>query len=190
MKPKDKNKELRIISETLDIVSKTGIAGIKMSVLAKRVGISPSTLYVYFKTKEDLINSIAKFVLEHISQEDGITLISEESFEISLKGRWLKMIEFLINNEREVNFIEQWKTSPYFNTQTAQLWSENKKIKQAFFDQAKMQNVIKDLDDHMIHAVVTGITKEYVNQIKSGEQQLDQQTSDLFFSLIWDALKK
>ncbi|MCG8330482.1 MAG: TetR/AcrR family transcriptional regulator [Chitinophagales bacterium] len=51
MKQKDLHKESTIIEKTLDIVSETGI---KMSVLAKHVGVSPSTLYVYFETKEDL----------------------------------------------------------------------------------------------------------------------------------------
>lgn len=54
MKQKDLHKESTIIEKTLDIVSETGITGIKMSVLAKHVGVSPSTLYVYFETKEDL----------------------------------------------------------------------------------------------------------------------------------------
>ena len=68
MKLKDNNKEIAIIEQTLNIVYETGIAGVKMSKLAKQVGISPSTLYVYFETKENLIVSIGLKILKDITE--------------------------------------------------------------------------------------------------------------------------
>lgn len=115
MKTKDINKELAIIEHTLNIVNETGIAGVKMSKLAKRVGISPSTLYVYFETKENLIVSIAYRIFQNISE--GLLLALEEStdFEQKLRAKWVHMLQFRLNNEKELNFVEQWMQSPYFD---------------------------------------------------------------------------
>jgi len=190
VRTKDIHKEQAIIEKTLDIVSETGIAGIKMSVLAKRVGISPSTLYVYFKTKDDLINSIAAKLLKQISQNSATSLNKNGSFEFRLKSRWLGMLNFLMNNEREVNFIEQWKQSPYFNKNSQVVWEENKKVKADFFSKGKDKGIIKNISEPMIHAVMSGITKQMISEVKQGHIKLDKASTDLFFSLIWDALKK
>ena len=55
MKLKDTAKKEAIVAETIDIVFRKGFSGIKMAELARLVGVSPSTLYVYYKSKEDLI---------------------------------------------------------------------------------------------------------------------------------------
>ena len=52
MKLKDEAKRQAIIEKTVDIVFEKGFAGIKMADLARKVGVSPSTLYVYYKNKE------------------------------------------------------------------------------------------------------------------------------------------
>ncbi len=42
----------------------------------------------------------------------------------------------------------------------------------------------------MIHAVMAGITKHIIAQAKQGQIKLDKESVGLYFSLIWDALKK
>lgn len=121
MRSKDKNKEEAIVQETIEIVYRTGIAGIKMSKLAKNVGVSPSTLYVYFSTKEELINSVGRKLLQKISQEREKSVIKGDTYQMKVKAIWLNLLSFLLNNEKEVNFIDQWKQSPYFNTSSEQV---------------------------------------------------------------------
>ena len=190
MKLKDSNKERAIIEHTLDIVYETGIAGVKMSVLAKRVGISPSTLYVYFKTKEDLIVSIGSSLLENISQGEEEAFAGITSFEKKFRIKWMHMLNFLMNSEKEVNFIDQWRQSPYFNKKAQQSWDDNKKVKSDLFKGGIDQGILKDLSEGMIHALMVGIAKQIVQLVKVGELKLDQETMDMSFLIVWDALKK
>ena len=190
MRPKDIHKERAIIEKTLDIVYETGIAGIKMSVLAKRVGISPSTLYVYFETKEDLIVSIGTKLLKQIAQRGDQAVIDKKTFKEKLKARWVGLFHFLINNEREVNFIDQWKQSPYFNKVSETVWHENKRGKSQLFQEGRDSGILKDLDEKMIHAVMSGIAKNMVSLIKSGELKLNEEVMEESFTIVWDALKR
>ena len=58
MKLKDQAKKESIRQATLNVVLNKGIAGVKMAVISKAVGLSVSTLYVYHKNKEELLISI------------------------------------------------------------------------------------------------------------------------------------
>jgi len=190
VRSKDKNKEEAIVQETIEIVYRTGIAGIKMSKLAKNVGVSPSTLYVYFSTKEELINSVGRKLLQKISQEREKSVIKGDTYQMKVKAIWLNLLSFLLNNEKEVNFIDQWKQSPYFNTSSEQVWKENKKTKSELFQEGINSGILKDIDEYIIYAILAGIAKEFVNLIKLGKLKKDKKTMDYSFTIVWDALKR
>lgn len=190
MRPKDLHKEQAIIDKTLDIVSETGIAGIKMSLLAKRVGISPSTLYVYFETKEDLVISIGERVLKQMGEHHEKVIVSSESFKVRFKSKWIGMLNFLLNNQREVNFIEQWKQSPYFNKKAKAVFRKKKSQKNDLFAEGKELGAFKQMDEHIIFALMFGFSNQLITLINQGNLNLDKKVVDQSFNMVWDALKK
>lgn len=190
MKPKDNNKELAIIEHTINIVSETGIAGIKMSKLAKRVGISPSTLYVYFETKEDLITSIGHNIFKKISKSLQSALDDSTSFEQKLRAKWIHMLQFRLNNGKEINFIEQWMQSPFFDKNSFKQKGDKLKSPINLYQEGRDSGFLKDLEDNVIHAIISGMAKEFALLIKEGHLKMNQQTIDHTYSVIRDALKK
>lgn len=48
----------KILNESMLYFAKNGFAGTKISDLAKHIGIGQGTLYIYFKSKEELFNEI------------------------------------------------------------------------------------------------------------------------------------
>lgn len=57
----------KILNESILYFAKNGFAGTKISELAKHIGIGQGTLYIYFKSKEELFSEI--FVLTNSSKE-------------------------------------------------------------------------------------------------------------------------
>ena len=99
MRVKDETKQLAIVENTLDVVFKRGFAGIKMADLANRVGLSVSTLYVYYRNKEDLIVSIAIGLIERETQRSEQEITEDLPYKLKLKMLWLFWINFSINKE-------------------------------------------------------------------------------------------
>lgn len=190
MKLKDTNKEKAIIQQTIDIVYETGIAGVKMSKLAKKVGISPSTLYVYFETKEDLIVSIAYKILQTISEGLDSALAESASFENKLRSKWIHMLQFSINQEKEINFMEQWMQSPYFDKGSFKEKGDKLKPKTNLFQEGRESGFLKELDDSLFHSILSGMAKQFSSLIKEGQLEMNQSTIDLTYSIVSDALKK
>ncbi len=189
MKVKDEHKRQRIIEKSMDIVYTNGIAGVKMAQLAKMVGISPSTLYVYFKSKEELLASIYS---ELMSQDLDGTPSQEEldlPFKLKLKKLWLQWVSFAINNAKEMNFITQYKQSPYYEKLPEDIRDRNKQMAKDLFDTGIQQGLIKDLDFPILTAVMMGMMQQTVQLVLNDTIQFNQENADLMFSLTWDAIK-
>lgn len=85
----------RILHNAMLFFAKNGFAGTKISDLANQLGIGQGTLYVYFKSKEELFNEI--FTLTN-NNEDIINLKKLEDLRISAKIKIQKLSEDIINN--------------------------------------------------------------------------------------------
>ncbi len=189
MKVKDEHKRTRIIEKSIDIVYTSGIAGVKMAQLAKMVGISPSTLYVYFKSKEELLSSIYS---ELVSQDLDPSPIRDEidlPFKLKLKKLWLQWVNFAINNAKEMNFLTQYKQSPYYHKLPEDVRDKSKQLAKELINDGIQQGLIKDLDFAVLTAVMVGMMHQTVQLVLNKQIDFNQENADLMFSLTWDAIK-
>lgn len=64
----------KILNDSVLYFAKNGFAGTKISDLAKHIGIGQGTLYIYFKSKEELFNEI--FALTNSSKDiEGLKIL-------------------------------------------------------------------------------------------------------------------
>ena len=57
MRTKDDKKQEALFLATIKLVNEIGFPATSVAKIAKAAGVSPATLYVYFKNKEDLLIS-------------------------------------------------------------------------------------------------------------------------------------
>ena len=100
------------------------------------------------------------------------------------------MLQFRINNEKEMNFMEQWMQSPYFDKSSFKEKGDKLKPKTNLFEEGRKAEYLKALDDNMIHAIISGMAKQIAKLIKEGHLKINQSTIDLTFSIVRDALKQ
>nr|WP_262897681.1 hypothetical protein [Zobellia barbeyronii] len=125
-----------------------------------------------------------------MSKNQESALASESTFELKFRAKWINLLNFLLNHEKEVNFIDQWKQSPYFDKKSSKVWEYNKKVKNELFNEGREKEVLKDVNDFIIYAVMSGTAKQIIGLVKQGDLSLDKNSIDLYFSLVWDALKR
>lgn len=113
MRTRDENKKTAIRDKALEMVVKDGFDGMSMQKLAKSAGVSPATIYIYFKDRDDLILHLW---LQEMKKMTDATLEGFEPsmrFEEGLKVQWLNRAKFCIQNPSSMHFLEQIKYSPY-----------------------------------------------------------------------------
>lgn len=113
MRTRDDNKKQAILEKALKMSVEEGFDGLSMQKLAKAAGVSPATIYIYFKDRDDLI---LQLWLEEMKKMVDVTLKGFDpsmSFDEGLKVQWLNRAQYCMDNPLSMHFMEQIKYSPY-----------------------------------------------------------------------------
>lgn len=112
MRARDENKENLIKEKAIQIIVDKGFDGLSMQKLAKSAGVSPATIYIYFKDREDLIEQISIEQVDRMTQATLKGFKPEMSFEKGLKKQWENRMDYWMKNPIAAKFMEQVKYSP------------------------------------------------------------------------------
>jgi AcrR family transcriptional regulator len=152
---KDDKKELIIRREAIKMIVENGFDGFSMQKLAKKAAISPSTIYVYFKNREDLVNQLYIEVHNKFEREALIGFDAQLKFKEGLWLQWKNRLENILQNPLEYRFHEQFRNSPLINTKGMQQ-TVFRKIMSDFVKNAVMRKEIPDLPVEVFWTVAYG----------------------------------
>jgi AcrR family transcriptional regulator len=119
MRVRDPNKEHAIRETALEMIVAQGFDGLSMQKLAKAAGVSPATIYIYFKNRDDLIVSL--FREEQLKMAE-LTLAGfdpEMSFADGLRLQWINRARYCLANPKRMHFMEQIRYSPFYARESA-----------------------------------------------------------------------
>ena len=106
MRVKDEVKQKALFEATIKVVNQIGFASSSVSKIAQEAGISPATIYVYTRNKEDLL--VSTYV--EIKRNLGHALLKDfdDSLPIRdiLKKVWFNGFEYVSKYQAHFNFTE------------------------------------------------------------------------------------
>jgi AcrR family transcriptional regulator len=115
MRTRDINKENTIREKAIEMIVKEGLDGFSMQKLAKAAGVSPATLYIYYKDRDDLITQIATEISHRLMETSLKGLHPKMSFADGMAIQWKNRMEFYLKYPLDVEFIEQIRYTPTYN---------------------------------------------------------------------------
>ena len=115
MRKKDENKEIAIREKAMEMIVMEGFDGLSMQKLAKAANISASTIYIYFKNREDLLNQLFIQVQQTFSDVALAGFSPDLSFEDGLWLQWKNRLSFILKYPVHYQFYEQFRNSPLIN---------------------------------------------------------------------------
>jgi TetR/AcrR family transcriptional repressor of multidrug resistance operon len=116
MRPKNLEKEAAIRTTALRIIAAEGLENLTMQKLAKEAQISPRTIYIKYKDKDDLL--IKLFIDEVLGVYERAVLENfSESMELEAGVRrvWLNAFHFFIRHKPAFVLMQYGKSSPLLN---------------------------------------------------------------------------
>src|SRR5262245_31987535 len=111
MRTRDPKKEKAIRAKALAIIVKEGFDGFSMQKLAKAARVSPATIYIYFKDREDLIVSLGAEVSTRMFAATLEGFDPDMPFEAGLKVQWINRARHFLKHPEEMHFLEQIRFS-------------------------------------------------------------------------------
>jgi len=121
MRTRDENKEQLIRKKAIELIVKEGLDGFSMNKVARAAGVSPATLYIYFKDKEDFITRLTLEAANTMMEYSLKDFDAEMSFEKGLMIQWHNRLHYLIENGIEMEFIEIMRYTIYYESVTEML---------------------------------------------------------------------
>lgn len=112
MRPKDLNKEAAIREKAIEMIVGEGFDGLSMQKLAKAANVSPATIYLYFKNREDLLHQLYMQVEEQFSTAILRNFDPEMPFEEGLWTQWKNRYQHIVAHPLYYHFSEQFRNSP------------------------------------------------------------------------------
>lgn len=113
MRTRDDKKQEALFLATIKLVNEIGFAASSVSKISKEAGISPATLYIYFKNKEDLL------VSTYLEIKETMSIAMLEGFDEHLPVHdifhrvWHNMFIYASQHHAEFRYTEQFANSPY-----------------------------------------------------------------------------
>ena len=127
MRTRDPKKEQAIRRKALEMIVRSGLDGFSMQKLARAARVSPATLYIYFKDRDDLVFQVYREQMELMTAEALRDFDADGPFENGLRVQWKNRARYAISHPLEAQFLEQVRHSPYFT-----LFRD--RLPQTFFD--------------------------------------------------------
>lgn len=187
MRQKDEAKARDILRATLDEVQLAGLAGLSVEAVARRAGVATGTVYVYFKSKDALLDELylntkqkfATFVL----RDDGLPLRAAFTRIVCA------YLNYVIENNAEIVFMGQMANSPYVSEQTRETVALGVRPLIALLARGKAEQLLKDIDVAWMTALVGGVVHAMAPlgaELTPDARRAFQETAA---ALCWDALK-
>jgi TetR/AcrR family transcriptional regulator, multidrug resistance operon repressor len=107
------DKKINIIREkAVDMIVKQGFDGFSMQKLAKAANVSPATLYIYYKDREDLIMQLWGASFKEMADATLKNFDTSMSLSEGLRIQWMNRLKFCLKNPQQMQFMEQLRHSP------------------------------------------------------------------------------
>ncbi|MFN8395446.1 MAG: TetR/AcrR family transcriptional regulator [Bacteroidia bacterium] len=112
MRMRDESKEAAIRAQAIEMIVREGFDGLSMQKLAKAAGVSPATIYIYWKNKEDMLNQLFQSIQEHFSHRALEGFSTEMSLREGLWLQWKNRLGYIREFPMHYKFYEQFRHSP------------------------------------------------------------------------------
>ena len=189
MKPKDDEKLEAIAKATFAIVEEIGLSGLTMAHIARVAGIATGTLYVYYSSKEALINDLYR------KSKTAAASRLLEGFDANLPFRsrarilWRNAMKDRLDRYAEAIFQQQYFNSQWYSESDRASSSNLTKEWHNFIEEGKNQEILKNAPSSLMSAVFMGSIRETADLMRRKAIKTDEETLDAAFALCWDAIK-
>jgi AcrR family transcriptional regulator len=189
MKNKSDNKTELIYQTTIELLNEIGLSEISMSKIAKRANISPSTIYFYFESKEDLLIKLYFKLKEHMHERMFIGVTEDMSVKTAFEKILRNYSSYIVNNKANFLLMEQFLDSPFIRKSCKDQNGGVFKPMYPLFERGIKEGLFKDSETSLLVTYsclpFVQMGKEYIN----GEYEFSPANIDKMIQMSWDAIK-
>ncbi|PWG00365.1 TetR/AcrR family transcriptional regulator [Levilactobacillus bambusae] len=192
MKKKSQLKYEQILAETVNLINEKDVAMVSTNQVAKKVGISQSNIYIYFKNRDDLIsqvfttevNKMSAFVIERIETRPTDNL--KAKFELT----FTVLFQYALKFPKSMTVIQKILQSyayTHMQDQSA-AYSKANGMLVASLDAGIATGLLKPIDRTLLQNIIFSTIKLHADNLHRGRYTERDVPFDQVAAMIWDAI--
>lgn len=189
MRYKDEHKQNAIINATIRLVNEIGFVASSVSKIAKTANVSPATIYIYYKNKEDLLVSTYINIKKKLSAVMLRDFNESEPIRDILKKVWLNAYDYISQNPEHFQFAEQFSNSSYISLVPKQEVEKYFEPMIKVLQKGIQQKIIKDVSFEILSVYIFYPLMLLSNSKLCANFELNEKNIETAFTCAWDAIK-
>ena len=156
----------RIVTGALISFSKKGFDKTRMQDIAIESGVSKGTIYIYFKSKEDLFYELCEKNLDELREQLFSLLV------INHEDNNAKNVKLISNAKGFYNSFSQFENSYIIYLEILSKSTRNKKLKSILYSQH--EKIVRIMKEHILNSIKNDKTTNF-----PGEKEIDSMVMSL-----------
>lgn len=185
------NKRERILLAARRLFVNQGFHSTPTSAIAREASVANGTLFHYFNTKEELINTLYKETKRSFFTITTAGVENEKNIKRKVRLLWYNTVKWALNRPQDFLFIQQYSNSPFISQLTQEDISEHIGIYYELIDQGKEKGTLKDIPTDLMYQLTTYQIYGIINYLLQHKEFQNNSTYlSMVFEFYWDSIAK
>jgi AcrR family transcriptional regulator len=182
MKTKDK-----ILKTALQLFAEQGIDKTSTAQITKAVGVSTGALFVHFKTKKELIDTIYIGIKHYSLSGIDQHITPFDSVETNVKRIGQVIIEYFLAHYDQFVFLELVENDPQISVAALEAREQEYHITQKYLQRWQMSGEVRNIDLHLLYSLLWSVLSTL---IRYGHQQKWESVQASYLDVVWDTVRR
>lgn len=189
MRKRDANKQEAIFQATKELLNEVGFAEVSMSKIAKRAGVSPATIYVYFQNKDDMLGKLYLDVKKKMSLAIAAPVDASLPIRDIVAGCMRAYLAFITKNREDYLFLEQFSNSPLLKDICFEAELPSFATLLTAIEKGQQEGVLRRVDPQLLMSYCGLPLEQLVKDDERGTRQITEENIQTILEMSWHAIK-
>jgi AcrR family transcriptional regulator len=184
-----RDKREAILKTALTLFVERGFFGTPTSLISKEAGVATGTLFFYFRTKEELIDTLYLQVKAKAAEAMCRGLDEEKDTKARLNRLGHNAVAWGMKNKEEMKFMEQFAHSPFVSTSAQEEGMSRFVFLQDLVTEGIHEGVIRDYDPQLLVYMMASSLSGLTGRAAAAGSPLEREAIiDQGLAFVWNGL--
>lgn len=182
-------KKNNLVQATIELVNNNGFHATPISKIAKMANVSPATIYLYFESKQDLVNKVYLEVKEAFTAYAFETYTDDmdvvEGFEIV----WKRIADFKLKECKQALFLAQCDNTPIIDETSREEGIKHLQPLLNLWQRGQDKGIIKPISNYLLYAyTISPLTFLMLTQQRR-QFNIEEKHIEQAYQAAWNSIK-
>jgi len=187
-RPKDDEKRQAIRDAVVAVVIEGGLTNVSISKIAKRAGVSAGTIYLYFSSKEELLQQTYLDIKISFFNTMMDAAATEDKSDAKIRAMWFALFDFVVAHPNDFLFSEFVGAAHLIDAASQAQIEKNTSRATAILRAAIKDGTIEDAPIASIQAVLMAPAVQLARSAAWGQKPVKRALMRDTFDMVWRGL--